>query len=377
VKNEYFFGYFFVRAAKGIALAVVIVGIGFCMLQYSRAKIAASSAAYQPSPFLQRALGKLKDAFSSTNQIVASFNTANRSATPKVQLARFPRVINFNADFSQVADELSRVDQERQQLKQSIVNRFETSVRSIEEKLRAYAAGLQSSSLPTPTASSSPIARATPSPPPTSPPESLFSSKVGGSEVNQRSANLTQRKEFLKVLGTRAENPDNRARLNEAADQLELLTKLLPEKFEALATTQVELAPTSSSESPTEQGRKVLLSERVAGQLEQLRREVRQMLLTSWTLDEAFEQAADLTSVERDKCRVATLAQKEIWLSAVSRIVIAWLAAVLASFLILVCADLVQTRLDTASNTGVMADAIKAIRGWARPAPQSEWHDQS
>src|SRR5437879_3670737 len=272
------------------------------MLQYSRAKIAASSAAYQPSPFLQRALGKLKDAFSSTNQIVASFNTANQSATPKVQLARFPRVINFNTDFSQVADELSRVDQERQQLKQSIVNRFETSVRSIEEKLRAYAAGLQSSSLPTPaaSASSSPIARATPSPPPASPQESLFSSKVGVSEVNQRSANLTKRKEFLKVLGTRAENPDNRARLSEAADQLELLTKLLPEKFEALATAQVELASTSSSESQTEQGRKVLLSERVAGQLEQLRREVRQMLLTSWTLDEAFEQAADLTSVERD-----------------------------------------------------------------------------
>jgi hypothetical protein len=375
VKSEYFFGYFFVRAAKGIALAVVIVGIGFCMLQYSRAKIAASSAAYQPSPFLQRALGKLKDAFSSTRQIVASFNTANQSATPKVQLLRFPRVINLNADFSQVADELSRVDQERQQLKQSIVNRFETSVRSIEEKLHAYAAGLQSSSLPTPAASSSPIARATPSPPPTSPPESLFSSKLGVSDVNQRSANLTQRREFLKVLGTRAENPDNRARLSEAADQLDLLTKLLPEKFETSAA-QVELASTPPNEPQAEQARKVLLSERVAGQLEQLRGEVRQILLTSWTLDETFEQAADLTSVERDKCRVATLAQKEIWLSAISRIVIGWLAAVLVSFMIVVCADLVQTRLDTASNTGVMADAIKAIRGWARPASQSEWRDQ-
>jgi hypothetical protein len=375
VKSEYFFGYFFVRAAKGIALLVVIIGIGFCMLQYSRAKIAASSVAYQPSPFLQRALGKLKDAFSSTRQIVASFNTANQSATPKVQLLRFPRVINLNADLSQVADELSRVDQERQQLKQSIVNRFETSVRSIEEKLRAYAAGLQSSSLPTPAASSSPTARAAPSSPPTSPPESLFSSKLGVSDVNQRSANLTQRKEFLKVLGTRAENPDNRARLSEAADQLDLLTKLLPEKFETSAA-QVELASTSPNEPQAEQARKVLLSERVAGQLEQLRGEVRQMLLTSWTLDETFEQAADLTSVERDKCRVATLAQKEIWLSAISRIVIGWLAAMLVSFLTLVCADLVQTRLDTASNTGVMADAIKAIRGWAKPASQSEWPDQ-
>jgi hypothetical protein len=48
------------------------------------------------------------------------------------------------------------------------------------------------------------------------------------------------------------------------------------------------------------------------------------------------------------------------------------LAAVLGSFLILVCADLVQTLLDNATNSGVVADAINALRGVAKPAPQSD-----
>jgi len=46
-----------------------------------------------------------------------------------------------------------------------------------------------------------------------------------------------------------------------------------------------------------------------------------------------------------------------------SRILVALLATVLACFVILVCADLVKTFLDTASHTGVVADAINAMRG--------------
>jgi len=119
----------------------------------------------------------------------------------------------------------------------------------------------------------------------------------------------------------------------------------------------------ASSDPQAEQARKVFPSERVADKLEQIRGEVTEIFLTSWTLDDAFEQASDLRSIEGNKCRVATLAQKGIWLSAVSRILIGLLAAALVSFLILVCADLVKTFLDTASHTGVVADAINALRG--------------
>jgi len=362
VKKQYFFGYLFVRTAKPLALLVILIGIGFCVLQYSQASAAASAIAYQRSAPLERTLNNLKNAFSATERIVGAFNTDNLLPTPKVQTPRFPSVIDSNADFARVSDTLAKVDQDRQQLKQSILGRFETAVQGIETKLREYAAKLRSLSPQAPSDVPTPAASATPLAVTQQQEESLFSPKLSPVDVNKRSANLNIRKEFLKILETKAENPQNRAKLSDAVNQLDSFLKLLPEKVDSVGG-QTEPAITSSDEGKKEQTPKLLPSERVAGELEQLRGEVRQTLLTSWTLDENFEQAADLASAERDKCRIATLAQKGIWLSAVSRILAGLLAAVLLSSLILVCADLVRTLLDTAAHTGVLADAINALRG--------------
>jgi len=340
---------------------VILIGVGFCVLRYYQASITAGALGYQPSPHLQQALGRLKDAFLATQQIIESFNGGNQSTTPNVQAPRFPPLIDSNDDFARIGAELSRVDRERQQLKESIVSRFETFVKSIEEKLHAYAAVLQSSPLPTPATAQNLISNVTPTP--TSREDPLFSSQLGTSDANERSANLKERKEFLKMLAIRAENADNRVILGEAADQLERLAKLLPEKFDASTAAQPDTAKASSKDSPAEQDGKVLPSERVARQLEQLRSGVRQTLLTSWTLDDTFERAANLNSAERNKYRAAIVAQKSIWLSATSRIVIGLLATGLVSLLIVVFADLVQTQLDTATSSSTVADAINALRG--------------
>jgi len=359
VKKQYFFAYLFVRAAKGLALFVILIGVGFCVLRYYQASIAAGAVAYRPSSHLQQALDRLKAAFLATEQIIDSFNAGDQSKTANFQAPRFPPVIDSDDDFSRISAELSRIDHERQQLKESIVSQFENLVKSIEEKLHAYSAVLQSSPSPTPATAQNLISKATP----TSREESLFSSQLGSSDANERSANLKERKEFLKVLAMRAENADNRVILGEAADQLERLAKLLPERFNASTAAQPDTATASSKDPQAEQHGKVLLSERVARQLEQLRGGVRQMLLTSWTLDDMFEQVANLGSAERGKYRAAILAQKSVWLSAASRIVIGLLATGLVSLLIVVFADLVQTQLDTATSSGTVADAVNALRG--------------
>ena len=360
MKRQYLFASLFVRTAKGLAILVALIGIGFCVLRYYQANIAAGAVAYQPSPHLQQALDKLKDSFLTAQQIVDSFNESNQSTTPGVEPPRFPLVIDSSDDFTQIATELSRLDQVRGQLKESIVSRFEERVKSIEEKLRAYAAVLQSAPSPTPASAQSPISNPTPLSALAAREESLFSSQLGVPEANDRRANLNERKEFLKALATKAENADNRVTLGEAADQLDRLAKLLPEKFDAASAAE----PDSPAKGPgPEQGGNTLLSERVARQLEQLRGAVRQMLLTSWTLDDAFEQAANLSLTEREKHRVATLAEQGIWLSTTSRIVIGLLATALASLLIVVFGDLVQTQLDTATNSTTVADAINSLRG--------------
>lgn len=369
MKKKYFFGNLFVRGAKTFALLALAAGAGFCVLQYSQAETASAAAAYHPSLNLQQALRKLQEAFSATQDLVDSFNKNQQAAALPGEPPKFSPLIESNDDFQDVGEELMRVDQERQHLKQSVVERFETSVGTIEEKLRNYAANLEprstTAAVNPPSPGLGPILSSSPQPPGT-----LFSPGLGANNVKQRSASLAQRKEFLKYLESKAENAENRATLNAAANELDQLSKLLPEKSETpTAPEQVNSAPPSEKESPATSGRSVSLSERVAGQLEQLRGEVRQALLTSWKLDDAFDQAAELTSVEREKCRVASLTQKGIWLSAGSKMLPGVFVSLLVTFLILVSADLVRTLLDTAANTGTVADAINAMRGSVLTTP--------
>lgn len=363
MKEPYFFGSLFVRVAKALALLVLLIGSGFCLLQYFQGRNAASAITYRPSVSLQQSLARLQDALTASARTVSSFNTDNQLTTPSVQEPRFPESIYSEMDFALVNDSLSRIDQDRQQLKQSIVSRFEGSVKSIEEKLRAYAAGIGSLPLPTPATAGS---AAKPLPAASPRRESLFSSRLSSDEINKRNAKLARRKELLKALETKAENPDNRARIGEAINQLNLLGKLLPENFDTSITAPL------SEESATEQEGAGSLSERTAARLQQLRSEVRQILLTSWTLDDSFEQATEINAAERDKCRVSSLAQKGIWLSTTSRILIGLFAAILVSFLILIWSDVVQTLLTTAANTSVVADAVNALRGSVAPSSERE-----
>ena len=362
MKRQYFFGSLFVGGAKIFAILVMVAGIGFCQLQYSQAKTAAAAAMYKASSNLQQVLRKLQEVFSATEEIVDSFGKDNQSTALPVQPPHFPAVIDSDTDFARVDAELLRIDQDRQRLKQSLVSRFETSVATIEEKLRAYAASLQPSrSLASPTTSpSSAIANVLAEPPQAQ--NSLFAT-LDADDVKKRNMSLAQRKEFLKFLESKAENAGNRAILNEAANEVDQLSKLLPAKMETPDVAQLDASAFQAKEPPADEGRKMALSERAAGQLEQVRSDIKQALLSSWKLDDALDQATELTSAEREKCRVATLAQKGIWLSAGSKMLPGLLAAVLLSFLILVFADLVRTFLDTAAHTGTVADAINALRG--------------
>src|SRR3954470_7637248 len=125
MKKPYFFGYLFARSAKELALLVMAIGIGYCVLQYSQANTSASATVYQPSSSLHRTLGSLTETFSATAQTVGAFNADNQLTTPRVQVPRFPTNINSNADFAAIEEVLSKVDKDRGALKQSVIGRFE------------------------------------------------------------------------------------------------------------------------------------------------------------------------------------------------------------------------------------------------------------
>jgi len=360
--KKYFFGYLFVRIAKILAIIVVLIGLAYAVFQFGQAEIAAESVRYLPNAALGKQLQELGTKLSEARQLVSDF-VGGKQPDSQVNVRDFPTEIDSMGDFEWLAQQLERIDGDRQMLKRSVVERFEVLVDEIEKKLRAYAASV---SPPEPSAtpagvSATPIVKATPVPKPT-PTErkTLFSDRLSEDDVKERISQLDANAQFLKSLETTAENPENRSKLSESINQLDKLKTLLPSSFAtasfaaiAPSTAPPNLFPSTAPASVPEP-RKLLNAEKVADQVGQLRSSVRQVILSSWALDDAFDTTQGLVASERDKCRSATLAVERIWFSAVGMMAAGVIAMAFVAFLILVMADLTQTLLDTATNTGVM-----------------------
>ena len=361
--RKYFFGYLFVKIAKLLAILALIVGVGYCCWKYGQAHLAADSVRYRPNDILQGQLARLKSVTQSTEKIIREF--AGPTALGGMKEPTFTRDASSNSDFDSLKTQLAQLDQERQQMKQAVTSRFDTMVAGIEEKLRQRAAALAEAS-PSPSAqaiepAATPETVATPTPTATEK-ETLYVENLSGVEIQRRTASLEKAKQFLIMLQTGAENPQNRRILTDAQTQLEQLEGLLPTVPEPVpSATAAPAEPTQPAAGEPTPPPKTFNAEKVANELRANRFQVRAAILSSWELDDAFEQASGAVSVESAKCRLASLGVKGIWLSFFGQIGLTILATLLVAFLILVFADLTQTLLDTATNTGLIAEVSSPL----------------
>ena len=365
--KKYFFGYLFVRIAKLLAVLTVLAGVGYALFKLEQASLSAQAASYQTSLPLRQSLSRLTETLRDARQLVAAFAEGNGGTAPAIQPVDFSgQSLRDNDDLARLAGGLDQADRQRQQLKETLVKRFEALLESIQAKLRAHAAEIAPAAPPTAGASTGVSAPAAatprPTPVPTEEAETLYTGQMSNYDIQQRTTTLDRGKELLKVLESSAENPENRKTLTDSVAQLDALTHLLPAKAEAPAPSEPALPSNLSGRNSTAPAppRRELNAEKVADQLARLRATVRQTMLTSWTVDGAYSQSAALAAEERGRCRLATLTVKGIWLAAFGQLGAALLVAVFAAFLVLVLADFMQTLLDTATNTGVVADSVKS-----------------
>jgi hypothetical protein len=358
--RKYFFGYLFVRLAKGIAVLIVIIAFAFVVFKYAQASNSANAATYRSSVALDQRLEKLRVTFERSARLVTAFNSGAEAA--KLTAPRFPRPIDHDADFEAVRARLAKVDQDRGQMKQLVIDRFESAAADIEKRLRDHAASLRAGASPPPT--SAPMTTPNPTPVTIILPiskeeqETLFSRTVNKGEIDDRFARLEAVKTFLSGLETKAENLENRKKLFDSVTEIEALKKLLPVRLDY--TLEPQPSATPATQSPAEsakmtEARTLAKAEEVANKLAAHRAAVREAMLNSWAIDEVFDESSELAGVESNKCQSASLIVSGIWLAAVAQMVTALIASVFLAFLILVMADLTQTLLDTATNTGVMA----------------------
>ncbi|MEO6870746.1 MAG: hypothetical protein ABI233_00830 [Chthoniobacterales bacterium] len=331
------------------------------LLEIRAGSLAADSVSYRSSDFLQSQLARLTSVTQSTEKIIRDF--AGPTALGAMKYPTFTRDASSISGFDSLKAQLAQLDQDRQQMKETVISRFDDMVSAIEAKLRQRAAALANAEATPAVTSTAPAATPEPAFTPSQVANertTLYIESLPGPEIERRKASLEKAKQLLIVLQTGAENPQNRRTLTDAEAQLEQLESLLPPVPEPVqATTPAPTGPTPSTNAQPTPPPKTFNAEKVANELRANRFQVRAAISSAWELDEAFAQASESVSVESGKCRAASLAVKGIWLSFFGQVGLAVLATLLVAFLILVFADLTQTLLDTATNTGITAETVQ------------------
>jgi hypothetical protein len=347
--SRYFFGTLFVRFAKIIAALVLLGGLGGAALRYAQGAVVATGLRYEPSASTGARLFALGREWQRTRQLVRQFLGQSAPTMTEVSFSNAP---SSPAEFARLTAQLAKMQSERDLAKEAIVRRFESQVMEIERKLRAHAAELAGT--PAPESKTTPEKSPEREPVNSAEPKTLFDSLKSAEVATRRNA-LAEGQEFISLLKNSAENPDNAATLAGALNELANLERFLPISLE----TAPKLAPRSEIPNVAAPPAPKLTAEKVADQLQQLRSQIRSALLTDWAIDRALVQTAAEVENEQRRCLEASRPLKALWMNVGTFMAVVIVCAVLASFFILVLADVVRATLDAAQNSALVAAAIQ------------------
>jgi hypothetical protein len=247
-------------------------------------------------------------------------------------------------------DQLDQMRGASEQLKVKVLGGVDQAIRQIEDQLRIHAASIRSEEPPSRTAT--PEATSPPRTPSEQQPIVLYGTDVDESDLEQRSSTVRGAKEFFDVMVGNVEKPENKKLFGDLNQSLDSLLQLLTKS--AIPIKQEE--PPRRDAGPSPPAPRTFNAEKIAAQLESIRGALRSAVLSSWLLDEALDKAADVVDGETQRQHLAVIAIKKTWLRMGSLAGLTLLASVFSAFLILVTADLIQTLLDTATNTRIIAE---------------------
>lgn len=341
--KQYVFGYLFVRFARALAIIVLSVAVLFTISRLWQANTQAEAYRYESNDALEQRLLKLNATYRSTLDLLSHLMAKGNINTPAAP--QFPRAIQSSHDFDEVKAGLAGMTARRTQIKQSVIERFETSIGQIESILRAHAVAIHAEddstrpSVPLTSTSTQGVTL-----------ESLFSREVDASEARSRIAELKGAREFLRVVVGSAENPKNQEMLRASIKELDALEALLSSVPQPVPNQSLA-SPVTAITQPAE-----IDAEKLASRLSQLVTSVRVAVLSSWTLDDALEAATELAATEATRSRAASLAVRGVWLNAGQQLMLVVFGLVFVAFMVCVVADVVQALMDTANYTRATAE---------------------
>jgi hypothetical protein len=252
---------------------------------------------YRPSSLLTERLGRLDTLYVDSQRLVMQFNGATDFPSDVSTAAFKPHFLPQYSDVKDLQDlrrQLVQMSSAKDAMKRFVMSRFETLVNEIQQKLLAHAATLKPAPTPPPSSlQTTPVPVASPTPEF----HGLYTNNLNNSELDSRKMSLENAKQFLGVLQSSAENPENKKKLEDSISEIEALAKLFPAYIEPPA-----LAPSAPPAPFTFEPKEPLNAEKVAYRMAQIRNSVRQAVLSSWAVDEAYDRALHAAEEEQSKC---------------------------------------------------------------------------
>lgn len=294
-----FFWNIIMRFSKTVGCLLFIAGLCVASWFFSQRQPVINATQYRASTMLMDRISQLNANYTNTQRLVIQFKGTGQFPPEFSQAANKPQFLprySESKDFAQLRGELGKASSGKEAMKQYVMNRFETLVSEIQRKLLAHAASLAPAPTPTPTPKETPAPTPAATPPPVSEYRELWNDRMNKSESESRKDSLDDAKHYLDGLLSSAENPENKKTLEDSVAEVEALAKLLPTFFDWRPAFKPEPTLTFSEKPEPVQ------AEKVAKRLGEIRNTVRRAIISSWVLDDSFDQVAQLVENEERTC---------------------------------------------------------------------------
>jgi hypothetical protein len=294
------------RFAKTVGCVWIIAGFVVACWYYQQQVPMIDAARYRESNLLSDRLGKLVALYGTSQRLIIQFEGATEFPPVSAAAALKPQFLphyTSSSDLQELREQLAQVSTATSAMKSFVVRRFEMLVGEIQQKLLAHAASLKP--VPEPLPSVAPQAPSVPVA--ASEFARLYANDLTNTELDSRKSSLDNAKQFLGVLQSSAEDPENKKRLEESIAEISSLAKLFP--------AYIEPPPTAPSAPParfTFEPQEPLNAEKVAFRISQIRNSVRQAVLSSWAVDEAYDRTLQAAEAEHGKAINAEMRVREI-----------------------------------------------------------------
>ena len=266
------------RFAKTVGCLFIVAGFVVAAGIFQQRIPMINAVRYRESRLLPERLSQFKFQYEESQRLVMQFKGAADFPSEYAAAAfnpQFPPRAVTARDFEETERQLFQAGGGRDAMKRFVVDRLDTLLSEIQQKLLAHAASLT----PPPAQPAAPAPR--------SEFDALFDSELDRSTISARKSSLDDAKQFLGVLQSSAENAENQKKLGDSILEVEALAKLLPTR--------------NDPSRPAPESREPLNAEKVASRLSETREGIKKAVLSSWALDEAFDRALQtLTGEQRE-----------------------------------------------------------------------------